>query len=108
MTVAGELEDRSVLSAEMAELCVNLPIYIVTNDAVILNDEEADEEMVVENDMEADMEADEYIDEDANDEPEIVDTVDNPYTRKCYIVSRVTDFVIFNASNNISTRSRVG
>lgn len=31
--------------------------------------------------MEADMEADEYIDEDANDEPKIVDTIDNPYTR---------------------------
>lgn len=81
MTVAGELEDRSALSAEMAELCVNLPIYIVTNGAVILNDEDADEETVVEDDMEADMEADEYIDEDANDEPEIVDTIDNPYTR---------------------------
>lgn len=104
MTVVGELEDRSALSAEMAELCVNLPIYIVTNGAVILNDEET----VVEDDMEADVEADEYVDKDASDELERVDTVDNPYARKCYRVSRVTDFVIFNASNNISTRSRVG
>ena len=75
MTVVGELVDRSVLSAEMADLCVNLPIYIVTNGAVILNDEEADEET----DVEYDVEADEYVDEDASYEPR---TIDTPYLSK--------------------------
>ena len=33
MTVAGNLEDRSGLSAEMADLCVKLPIYaVITGD----------------------------------------------------------------------------
>ena len=38
MTVAGNLEDRSELSAEMADLCAKLPIYIVITGDQDLND----------------------------------------------------------------------
>ena len=79
MTVVGELEDRSGLSAEMADLCVNLPIYVVTDGAMNLNDEEADEET---DDMEADAETYEEVDEDASNSREIIDLDDTPDTRK--------------------------
>ena len=79
MTVVGELEDRSGLSAEMADLCVNLPIYVVTDGAMNLNDEEADEET---DDMEADAEFYEDFDEDASNSREIIDLDDTPDTRK--------------------------
>ena len=79
MTVVGELEDRSGLSTEMADLCVNLPIYVVTDGAMNLNDEEADEET---DDMEADAEFYEDFDEDASNSREIIDLDDTPDTRK--------------------------
>ena len=79
MTVVGELEDRSGLSAEMADLCVNLPIYVVTDRAMNVNDEEADEET---DDMEADAEFYEDVDEDASNSREIIDLEDTPDTRK--------------------------
>lgn len=79
MTVVGELEDRSGLSAEMADLCVNLPIYVVTDGAMNLNDEEADEET---DDMEADAEFYEDFDEDTSNSREIIDLDDTPDTRK--------------------------
>ena len=82
MTVVGELEDRSGLSAEMADLCVNLPIYVVTDGAMNLNDEEADEETDVDDDMEADEEFYEDVDEDASNFHEIIDLDDTPDTRK--------------------------
>ena len=82
MTVVGELEDRSGLSAEMADLCVNLPIYVVTDGAMNLNDEEADEETDVDDDMEADVEFYEDVDKDASNFHEIIDLDDTPDTRK--------------------------
>ena len=82
MTVVGELEDRSGLSAEMADLCVNLPIYVVTDGAMNLNDEEADEETDADYDMEADAEFYEDVDEDASNSREIIDLDDTPDTRK--------------------------
>lgn len=82
MTVVGELEDRSGLSAEIADLCVNLPIYVVTDGAMNLNDEEADEETDVDDDMEADEEFYEDVDEDASNFHEIIDLDDTPDTRK--------------------------
>ena len=82
MTVVGELEDRSGLSTEMADLCVNLPIYVVTDGAMNLNDEEADEETDVDDDMEADEEFYEDVDEDASNFHEIIDLDDTPDTRK--------------------------
>ena len=82
MTVVGELQDRSGLSAEMADLCVNLPIYVVTDGAMNLNDEEADEETDVDDDMEADEEFYEDVDEDASNFHEIIDLDDTPDTSK--------------------------
>ncbi|CAH3130055.1 unnamed protein product [Pocillopora meandrina] len=82
MTVVGELEDRSGLSAEMADLCVNLPIYVVTDGAMNLNDEEADEETDADDDREVDTEFYEDVDEDASNSREIIDLDDTPDTRK--------------------------
>ena len=82
MTVVGELEDRSGLSAEMADLCESLPIYVVTDGAMNLNDEEDDEETDADDDMEADAEFYEDFDEDASNSREIIDLDDTPDTRK--------------------------
>ena len=82
MTVVGELEDRSGLSAEMADLCANLPIYVITDGAMNLNDEEADEETDADDDMEADAEFYEDVDEDTSNSREIIDLDDTPDTRK--------------------------
>ena len=44
MKVVGLLDDRSVLSTEMVNLCANLPIYVVVRSAMNPNDKEADVE----------------------------------------------------------------
>ena len=44
MKVVGLLDDRSVLSTEMEDLCTNLPIYVVVRRAMSPNDEEVDVE----------------------------------------------------------------
>ena len=66
----------------MADLCVNLPIYVVTDGVMNLSDEEADEETDADDDMEADTEFYEDVDEDASNSREIIDLDDTPDTRK--------------------------
>lgn len=68
MKVLGLLDDRSVLSAEMADLCVNLPIYVVVRRAMDANDEEAN--------VESNKYANKVVDEEAKDFPEITDLYD--------------------------------
>ena len=65
------------------QICVwILPIYVVTDGAMNLNDEEADEETDVDDVMEADEEFYEDVDEDASNFHEIIDLDDTPDTRK--------------------------
>lgn len=63
MKVVGLLDDRSVLSNEMEDMCANLPIYVVVRGAMNPNDKEAD--------VESDEDVDEVVDEEARDFPEI-------------------------------------
>ena len=70
------LDDRSVLSIEMEDLCANLPIYVVVRRAMKPNDKEAD--------VESDKDVDEVNDEEARDFPEITDLYDIPNARKSY------------------------
>ena len=43
MKVVGLLDDRSVLSTEMEDLCANQSIYVIVTRAMSPNDEEVDE-----------------------------------------------------------------
>ena len=72
----GLLDDGSVLSIEMGDMCANLPIYVIVRRAVNPNDKEAD--------VESDEDVDELIDEEARDFPEITDLYDIPNARKSY------------------------
>ena len=63
MKVVGLLDDRSVLSTEMEDMCTNLPIYVVVRRAMNPNGKEAD--------MEPDEDVDEVVDEEARDFPEM-------------------------------------
>ena len=74
MKVVGLLDDRSVLSTEMEDLCANLPIYVVVRSAMNPNDKEADEDV------------DELVDEEARGFPEITDLYDIPNARKSYSI----------------------
>ena len=76
MKVVGLLDDGSVLSTEMGDMCANLPIYVIVRRAVNPNDKEAD--------VESDEDVDELIDEEARDFPEITDLYDIPNARKSY------------------------
>ncbi|RMX52351.1 hypothetical protein pdam_00014372 [Pocillopora damicornis] len=76
MKVVELLDDRSVLSIEMEDLCANLPIYVVVRRAMKPNDKEAD--------VESDEDVDEVIDEEARDFPEITDLYEIPNARKSY------------------------
>ncbi|CAH3130037.1 unnamed protein product, partial [Pocillopora meandrina] len=76
MKVVELLDDRSVLSIEMEDLCANLPIYVVVRRAMKPNDKEAD--------VEYDEDVDEVIDEEARDFPEITNLYDIPNARKSY------------------------
>ncbi|CAH3130040.1 unnamed protein product, partial [Pocillopora meandrina] len=76
MKVVGLLDDRSVLSTGMVNLCANLPIYAVVRSAMNPNDKEAD--------VESDEGVDELVDEEARDFPEITDLYDIPDARKSY------------------------
>ena len=72
----GLLDDGSVLSIEMGDMCANLPIYVIVRRAINPNDKEAD--------VESDEDVDELIDEEARDFPEITDLYDIPNARKSY------------------------
>ena len=72
----GLLDDGSVLSIEMGDMCANLPIYVIVRRAMNPNDKEAD--------VESDEDVDELIDEEARDFPEITDLYDIPNARKSY------------------------
>ena len=74
MKVVGLLDDRSVLSTEMEDLCANLPIYVVVRSAMNPNDKEADEDV------------DELVDEEARGFPEITDLYDISNARKSYSI----------------------
>ena len=74
MKVVGLLDDRSVLSTEMEDLCANLPIYVVVRSAMNPNDKEADEDV------------DELVDEEARGFPEVTDLYDIPNARKSYSI----------------------
>ncbi|XP_066015392.1 uncharacterized protein [Pocillopora verrucosa] len=74
MKVVELLDDRSVLSIEMEDLCANLPIYVVVRRAMKPNDKEAD--------VESDKDVDEVNDEEARDFPEITDLYDIPNARE--------------------------
>ena len=76
MKVVELLDDRSVLSIEMEDLCANLPIYVVVRRAMKPNDKEAH--------VKSDEDVDEVIDEEARDFPEITDLYDIPNARKSY------------------------
>ncbi|XP_022810634.1 uncharacterized protein LOC111347674, partial [Stylophora pistillata] len=76
MKVVGLLDDRSVLSDEMADLCANLPSYVVVSRAMNVNDEEAMNPNEMEADVENDEDVDGVIDEGADDFPEISDLDD--------------------------------
>ena len=76
MKVVGLLDDGSVLSTEMGDMCANLPIYVIVRRAINPNDKEAD--------VESDEDVDELIDEEARDFPEITDLYDIPNARKSY------------------------
>ena len=72
----GLLDDGSVLSIEMGDMCANLPIYVIVRRAINPNDKEAD--------VESDEDVDELIEEEARDFPEITDLYDIPNARKSY------------------------
>ena len=76
MKVVGLLDDGSVLSTEMGDMCANLPIYVFVRRAINPNDKEAD--------VESDEDVDELIEEEARDFPEITDLYDIPNARKSY------------------------
>ena len=76
MKVVGLLDDGSVLSTEMGDMCANLPIYVIVRRAINPNDKEAD--------VESDEDVDELIEEEARDFPEITDLYDIPNARKSY------------------------
>ena len=86
MKVVGLLDDRSVLSDEMADLCSNLPVYVVVSRAMNVNDEEAMNPNDVEADVEYDEDVDEVIDEGTDDFPEISDLDDIADARKLYLI----------------------
>ena len=76
MKVVGLLDDRSVLSTEMEDLCANLPIYVVVRRARNSNEKEAD--------VESDEDVNELVDEEARGFPEVTDRSDIPNARKSY------------------------
>ena len=82
MKVVGLLDDRSVLSTEMEDLCTNLPIYVVVRRAMSPNDEEVD--------VESDEDVDEVLDEEARDFLEITNLHDTPSARKSYRIGCVS------------------
>ncbi|PFX12126.1 hypothetical protein AWC38_SpisGene23965, partial [Stylophora pistillata] len=82
MKVVGLLDDRSVLSDEMADLCANLPSYVVVSRAMNVNDEEAMNPNEMEADVENDEDVDGVIDEGADDFPEISDLDDIAHARE--------------------------
>ena len=86
MKVVGLLDDRSVLSDEMADLCANLPSYVVVSRAMNVNDEEAMNPNEMEADVENDEDVDGVIDEGADDFPEISDLDDIADARKLYLI----------------------
>ena len=59
MKVVGLLDDRSVLSTEMEDLCANQSIYVIVTRAMSPNDEEVD--------VESDEDVDEVLDEETRD-----------------------------------------
>ena len=81
MKVVGLLDDRSVLSTEMEDLCTNLLIYVVVRRAMSPNDEEVD--------VESDEDVDEVLDEEARDFLEITNLHDTPSARKSYRIGCV-------------------
>ena len=81
MKVVGLLDDRSVLSTEMEDLCTNLPIYVVVRRAMSPNDEEVD--------VESDEDVDEVLDEEARDFLEITNLHDTSSARKSYRIGCV-------------------
>ena len=76
MKVVELLDDRSVLSIEMEDLCANLPIYVVVRRARNSNEKEAD--------VESDEDVNELVDEEARGFPEVTDLSDIPNARKSY------------------------
>ena len=78
MKVVGLLDDRSVLSNEMEDMCANLPIYVVVRGAMNPNDKEAD--------VESDEDVDEVVDEEARNFPEIPNLYHTPDARKSYLI----------------------
>ena len=76
MKVVGLLDDGSVLSTEMEDLCANLPIYVIVRRARNSNEKEAD--------VESDEDVNELVDEEARGFPEVTDLSDIPNARKSY------------------------
>ncbi|XP_066015399.1 uncharacterized protein [Pocillopora verrucosa] len=91
MKVVGLLDDRSVLSTEMEDLCANLPIYVVVRRARNSNEKEAD--------VESDEDVNELVDEEARGFPEVTDLSDIPNAREKRQVQKKLEWVCNKVCN---------